>query len=75
MFFHRRLTLTDRQRQQVRELAYSAMCYYPNSHLGDYTRREDLRSLFRMVRSHADAYGVASALSHAWKSVQSHADM
>lgn len=36
----------------VREAVSLACRYWPNSHLGDYTVREDMRSAFRLIRSH-----------------------
>jgi len=38
-------------RQMVRQAASLAMDYWPNSHLGDYSRREDHRSAFLRMRA------------------------
>ncbi len=35
---------------QVRDAVGLAVRYWPNSHLGDYTPREDIRSAFRFIR-------------------------
>lgn len=47
--------MTRNARQDVRQAATLAVRYWPNSHLGDYSPREDLRSAFRMMRSHLRA--------------------
>ena len=38
-------------RETVRDCFARAMYLYPNSHLGTYTRREDLQSAKRFIRS------------------------
>lgn len=38
-------------KQDVRRAAELAMRYWPNSHLGAYTRRDDLRSAFVQMRA------------------------
>ncbi len=35
----------------LRDAVMDAMQFWPNAHLGTYTRRDDLRSAFRMIRS------------------------
>ena len=37
-------------RRVIREAASEAMDLYPNAHLGDCTRREDLRTVMRIIR-------------------------
>jgi len=43
--------MTPEVKEQVRRAANEAMEYYPNSHLGDLTRRQDLHSAFRSMRN------------------------
>lgn len=44
-------------RDDIRDAVMLAMRYWPNAHLGDISPREDMRSAFKMLRSHADFYG------------------
>jgi hypothetical protein len=64
-------------RKDVRHAVNLAVCYWPNSHLGTHTPREDIRSAFKMLRSHAayhfnDLYaGIGAVERDAYR----HADM
>lgn len=49
--------MTPTLKSSIRDAAGRALEYWPNSHLGDRTRRQDLRSAFLMIRSHAEATG------------------
>lgn len=53
-------------RRRVREVVSLAMEYWPNAHLGDQTRDEDLQSAFAFLRARLsagyDIYAAASAL-------------
>lgn len=49
--------LSPENREDIRHAVALAMTYWPNSHLGDYSPREDMRSAFRMLRSHTDYNG------------------
>lgn len=40
-------------RTDIRRAVALAVRYWPNAHLGDYSPREDIRSAFKMLRSHA----------------------
>lgn len=42
------MTLTE----AIRDAVSRAMDYWPNSHLGDRTRRQDMHSAFRVLRAH-----------------------
>jgi hypothetical protein len=42
-------------RERVREAVRLAMEFWPNAHLGDNSRREDMNSAFRMIRSYVAA--------------------
>lgn len=44
--------LTHETREDIRQAVGLAMTYWPNSHLGTYSPREDMRSAFKMLRSH-----------------------
>lgn len=60
--------LTEDQKYDIREAVRLAVTYWPNAHLGEYGPREDMRSAFRMIRSHAmhngDIRFGISALAH-----------
>ena len=47
-------SLTPDDRDYVREVVADAMTYWPNSHLGDNTPRQDMRSAFKFLRRHMD---------------------
>lgn len=49
--------MTPALKSSIRDAASRALEYWPNSHLGDRTRRQDLRSAFLMIRSHAEFTG------------------
>jgi hypothetical protein len=44
------LGITARDREDIIRVVKRAMHYFPNSHLGDVTPREDMRSAFAMIR-------------------------
>lgn len=44
--------MTNELKTAIREAVHYAMEYYPNSHLGDCSRREDMHSAFRVIRAH-----------------------
>jgi hypothetical protein len=48
--------MTDEARDEIKNAVQRAMYYWPNSHLGAISRREDMRSAFRMIRSWAKHY-------------------
>jgi hypothetical protein len=50
LFNRKVFNLTDEQRASIRREAARAMEYFPNAHLGDHSRREDLRSAFLTLR-------------------------
>lgn len=49
--------MTEALRLAIRDAVGRAIEHWPNSHLGDRTRRQDLRSAFLMIRSHAKPSG------------------
>ena len=50
--------------KETRRAVTLAVRYWPNSHLGDYTPREDIRSAFRFIRARIDrGFSVESAAS------------
>jgi hypothetical protein len=68
--------MTRQTRNQIREAVKLAMHYWPNSHLGDCSPREDMHSAFTIIRSHAERgdglhAGIANVVSSAYR----HADM
>ena len=69
------ITLTADSRREVRHAVELAVRYWPNSHLGDYTPREDIRSAFRLLRSHAERDGIAVAAAHLQTDAYRYADM
>ena len=62
--------------QDIRNAVELAMEFWPNAHLGTNSRRQDMRSAFRMLRSWSmhDGY-VQSAIGRLTSSAYSHADM
>jgi hypothetical protein len=46
--------LDAQNREEIRHAVMMAVAYWPNAHLGTISPREDIRSAFRMLRSHAD---------------------
>lgn len=68
--------MTTDTRNQIREAVKLAVRYWPNSHLGDYSPREDIRSAFRIMRSHAErGDGLSAGISNVLSSAYRHADM
>lgn len=49
--------MTPMLKSSIRDAASRALEYWPNSHLGDRTRLQDLRSAFLMIRLHAEYTG------------------
>jgi hypothetical protein len=63
-------------RNDVRHAVGLALQYWPNAHLGTNTRRDDMRSAFKMLRSWARHYGaIQPAIGEVERSAYSHADM
>lgn len=48
------MTISLEAKNAIRYAVYDAMQYWPNAHLGDYSRRQDMRSAFKMIRSYAE---------------------
>jgi hypothetical protein len=67
--------MTTDQKQAIRSAVKLAMQYWPNSHLGDYTPREDMRSAFTILRSHAERDGILPAIAYLETSAYRHANM
>jgi len=63
-------------RTDIRRAVKLAMDYWPNAHLGDYSPREDMRSAFVMIRSHAErGDGLHAGIAAVERSAYAHADM
>lgn len=60
-------SLSHDEKTAIRAAVFTACEYFPNSHLGAYSRREDMRNGFKSIRRHIeagnDAFQAASALS------------
>ena len=68
--------MTKTDKHNIREAVALAMDYWPNSHLGDYSRREDMQSAFRIIRSHAErGNGLQDGIANVLTSAYRHADM
>lgn len=68
--------MTVTEKQDIREAVGLAMHYWPNSHLGDCSRREDMRSAFRIIRSRAErGNGLRDGIAYLLSSAYRHADM
>lgn len=63
-------------RNRIREAVKLAVAYWPNSHLGDYTAREDIRSAFTIIRGHAErGDGLHAGIANVESSAYRHMDM
>lgn len=63
-------------RRAVRDAASLAMRYWPNSHLGELSRRDDLRSAFRLIRNYVNrGLNVQQAAGVVEMDAYRHADM
>lgn len=61
---------------QVREAVADAMLYWPNAHLGDYTRREDMHSAFGIIRRRVQSgQHIQAAVAYVANDALRHADM
>lgn len=49
--------ITPDERHAIRRAVAFAMRVWPNSHLGDQTPREDMRSAFRTIRNMFERHG------------------
>ena len=67
--------LNSEIRSDVREVVSLAVEYWPNSHLGTQSRRDDIRSAFKMLRSWAVAQSIQYAVGRVSNSAYSCADM
>jgi hypothetical protein len=68
--------MTNTTKQTIREAVKLAVAYWPNSHLGDYSAREDIRSAFKIIRSHAErGAGLHAGIAAVESSAYRHADM
>lgn len=64
-------------RSDIRQAVSLAMAYWPNAHLGTVTPRDDMRSAFKMLRSHAEYhYGdLYAGIGAVERDAYRHADM
>lgn len=64
-------------KDMIFQAAYEAMEYYPNSHLGEYSRLDDLRSVFRCIRRRVSDHGqtVFQAAQDIYLDAQRYVDM
>lgn len=68
--------MSNATKTAIREAVKLAMAYWPNAHLGDYSRREDMRSAFVIIRSHAErGNGLVDGIHQVLTSAYRHADM
>ena len=68
--------MTKTERDDIRHAVKLAVAYWPNSHLGDYTPREDIRSAFVIIRGHAErGAGLRAGIANVESSAYRHADM
>jgi hypothetical protein len=68
--------MTNQTRNSIRAAVKLAMQYWPNSHLGDYSPREDMQSAFRIIRSHAEGGdGLHAGIANVEHSAYRHMDM
>lgn len=63
-------------RQEIRIAVRHAVEYWPNSHLGTNAPRQDIRSAFKMLRSHATHHGfIHAGIGAVERSAYDHMDM
>lgn len=68
-------SLTRDQRADIRCAVHLALRFWPNAG-GDYTPRQNIRSAFRMLRSHAAHYGsLYVGIGAVERDAYAHADM
>ena len=64
-------------KDMIFQAAYECMEYWPNSHLGEYSRSDDLRSFFRGIRRGVEMHGetVYQAAQRYYIDAQRYVDM
>jgi hypothetical protein len=63
-------------RHEIRHAVGAAMQYWPNAHLGDCSRRQDMRGAFMLIRSRIRAgYSINAAIGEVEMSAYRHANM
>lgn len=68
--------MTTETKNSIRNAVKLAVTYWPNSHLGDYSPREDIRSAFTIIRSHAErGDGLHAGIANVESSAYRHMDM
>lgn len=55
------LNLTADDREAIRTAVHEAMDLWPNAHLGDQTRRQDMRAAFMFLRMNAEGGSIQRA--------------
>lgn len=56
--------ITAYEKNEIRTAVYMAMDLWPNAHLGDCSRQEDLKSAFRFIRRFLDrGFSISAAAS------------
>ncbi len=70
------MTLHPIQRADVRHAVELAVQYWPNSHLGSYTPRQDIRSAFLFIRNRVNrGEHIQSAVGQLESDAYRHANM
>lgn len=71
-----KITNLDRAaRASIKDAVKLAMEFWPNAHLGDNTRREDMQSAFKMIRSHTKSGNIYCGIAAVEDSAYRHEDM
>lgn len=63
------------EKRLIRTAVNLAVTYWPNSHLGDCTPREDIRSAFHRIRNWEPTIGLLPAVYRVEDDAYRHADM
>lgn len=63
------------ERENIRQTVRMAMEYWPNAHLGDMTRLQDMRSAFKLIRDNAQLHGLDYCIQELQRSAYRHQDM
>jgi len=69
------VNLSRYTRDEIKEVVSQAVRYWPNSHLGTNTRRQDMHSAFKMIRVHTEHSDIQTAIGRVYDSAAAHVDM
>ena len=62
-------------REDIRDSVDLALEFWPNAHLGTYSRHHDMRQAFKMIRLYAAVHGIHFAIARLRSDACAHMDM